>query len=298
MMPFTTITADSSGNLYLGGGFSSKLFMLYSNPESGGTSQTLENNRINCEADASGCEPDGFIAKYDKDGLLLWSFDFGSPNEDYVNDLVITPEDTIYVTGGFSNTVNFDPAQSALPLIAGGKDIFVAKYDPSGAHIWSFNIGSTANNLEEEGYAIDLDDLGNLYVTGYFTGENVDFNPVSNGPNIVLDAGTTQSEQSIFVAKYGPSSQLIWAYDIANAEANRINAGLDLEVIGSRLLIGGRFSGGAITNFSPVGNASGQNLIATSDSDGFVAEYSLDFDFQWAQSIPLDGEVTHVDGWT
>ena len=47
----------------------------------------------------------------------------------------------------------------------GDKDIFVAKYNSSGAYQWAFNIGGSKDGA---GYGIALDASSNVYVTGNF----------------------------------------------------------------------------------------------------------------------------------
>jgi hypothetical protein len=69
-------------------------------------------------------------------------------------------------------------------------DIFVAKYDAEGTHLWSRAFGSSAPG--EQGWGASADGFGNVFITGEFNGI-VDFGggPI---PNQSLD---------VFLAKYG-----------------------------------------------------------------------------------------------
>src|SRR5437868_688427 len=57
--------------------------------------------------------------------------------------------------------------------ILSGHDITTVKYDPTGRLIWARSYNGTGNSTDEA-YAITLDNLGNIYVTGSTTGTNTD----------------------------------------------------------------------------------------------------------------------------
>jgi hypothetical protein len=84
---------------------------------------------------------DVFIAKYDRDGALLWATRAGgSSNEDIDGGLGIatTPSGESYVTGRFAGPAVFgqgEPNETTLTA-AGRYKIFVAKYDRDGALLW------------------------------------------------------------------------------------------------------------------------------------------------------------------
>jgi len=46
---------------------------------------------------------------------------------------------------------------------SGGRDAFVVKLSPSGAHLWSTYLGGTGS---DNGYGLAVDSTGNCYVTG------------------------------------------------------------------------------------------------------------------------------------
>jgi hypothetical protein len=92
----------------------------------------------------------------------------------------------VIVTGFFEGAADFG---GDTLICAGGEDIFVAKYDASGAHQWSQRLGSTAG---DQGLAVAVDGSGDVIVTGRFEG-TVDF-----GGGDLTSAGGSD----IFVAKY------------------------------------------------------------------------------------------------
>ncbi len=64
----------------------------------------------------------------------LWSQHFGSTSSDYGESVATDASGNVFVTGRFFGTVDF--GGGAL-VSAGNTDIFVAKYSPTGTHLWS-----------------------------------------------------------------------------------------------------------------------------------------------------------------
>lgn len=101
---------------------------------------------------------DGFVAKFDANGTLVWLTFLGGAGLDNATALASDGQD-IYVAGS-SN------ASWGNPVVAhhGGQDAFVAALDPaSGALQWNSFTGTSAN---EEAFDIDVDS-DDIYVTGY-----------------------------------------------------------------------------------------------------------------------------------
>ena len=94
----------------------------------------------------------------------------------------------VVITGLFGDTVDFGggPLTSASHF-----DVFVAKYDGSGNHLWSKRFG---DSLYEIGDSVATDASGNVVITGRFEG-SVDF-----GGGLLTSAGYSD----IFLAKYAP----------------------------------------------------------------------------------------------
>jgi len=132
-----------------------------------------------------------FLVKYNASGVHQWSQRFGSTDSDVGFGVVTDGVGSVFVTGFFRGTVNF--GGGAL-VSAGNEDIYLAKYDAGGAHLWSKAFGSSNGEI---GHAVAMDPLGNVLFTGYFN-QTVDF----GGGNLV-SAGSDE----IVVARYAPYSQ-------------------------------------------------------------------------------------------
>ena len=218
---------------------------------------------------------DILIAKFDEGLTNIWAHTIGGASIDFGSGIAVDNSGNLYITGEFQGTANFDPSGSgtAKTLTAPGSngDIFIAKYNPDGELIWAHNIGG---NFADAGYALEIDQSNNIYVTGTFNG-SVDFDP---GPGTT----TIQSNptvKSVFIAKYTSAGNLVWAKSIIGAETAS-----DLSINSSGDI--------AITGYFQVNNSDfdpgpGEALLPYTDNlpDGYVAVYDNSGNYKWAKSI-------------
>jgi hypothetical protein len=212
---------------------------------------------------------DAFVAKYDASGAYLWAFSLGDAGSDLGYSMAVDGSDNVLVTGRFRGSPDFDPGPGTANLSsAGGSDIFVAKYDVSGAYQWAFNIGDAGFG---SGYAITVDDSDNVLVAGNFAG-TADFDPGPGTANL-----SSAGNQDLFVAKYSPAGAYQWAFGMGGVFNNdRVEA---ISVDGSNsILVTGIFGG--TVDFDP--GAGMANLSALGFTDGFVAKYDALGTYQWA----------------
>ena len=112
---------------------------------------------------------DGFVAKYDPSGTLLWAHRFGGNLDERVTDLAVDGSGNVYVGGGFEGSASFDPAGVGTVINSlGGEDGFVACFGPDGTPAWVRRFGGFG--LDEVS-ALTTDPAGNLYASGAFTGQ-------------------------------------------------------------------------------------------------------------------------------
>ena len=138
-----------------------------------------------------------FLAKFDGNGNNLWSKSFGGSNWDEALSVSVDSLGNVYITGNFcSSTIDF--GGGALTNAGGScvgypcPDIFLAKFDSNGNHIWSksFGVGEW-----DKSNSVSVDSLGNVYGIGYFYGSSIDF-----GGCPLSSAG----RQDIYLIKYAP----------------------------------------------------------------------------------------------
>jgi hypothetical protein len=105
------------------------------------------------------------LASYDSSGTLTWVKRFGGPGEDAAGEIALDKWSNIYLTGTFSNTASF--IDSSITS-AGGKDAFVAKFDPVGTLLWIKGFGGTG---DDEGQGMSINNDGSIInLSGDFTG--------------------------------------------------------------------------------------------------------------------------------
>ncbi len=189
----------------------------------------------------------------------------GSTGFDQVVDIVADPDGSVYVTGTFSGSVDFDPGTGTTFLTSLGlADIFLAKYSATGALVWADRIGGTASDTVT---ALARDAAGSLYLAGGFEG-TADFDP---GPG--TQALTSLGGADGFVAKFTSGGALTWARryggtsfdqasDVAVDGAGNVYAAgvfqgtADLEpTIGGQIVSNGNVPDGFLLSLDPAGAA-------------------------------------------
>jgi len=70
---------------------------------------------------------------------LIWAKQFGGTGDDYARGIDIDASGNIYVSGVFSNSIDFD---GLILTAAGSSDIFLIKMDSNGNIIWGKKIHS------------------------------------------------------------------------------------------------------------------------------------------------------------
>ena len=273
------IAVDDSGNVYVTGVISIYSATVDFNPGSG-----LNNLSSNGSDDI-------FLAKYDSLGNYIWAFNIGGAGEESSNAIAIDAlSGNIYVTGYInSDNVDFNPGVGTNMLSStNGGCIFLAKYNASGSHLWSFNIGGKSPYIGyNEGNSIAIDGLGTIFITGKFVGPNgVDFDPGTGTKKLIGHIGGDGDYPDIFIAKYSSSGNYVWA----------INMGADYVISGGIYASSGRslvldsFDNIYITGYIR-GNVdfdpgTGVNKINTNGQyEKYVAKYDSSGNYLWAFSI-------------
>ncbi len=123
---------------------------------------------------------DVFISKLSPDGsYMLYSTYIGGSFDDYGRAIAIDSNNFMYITG-YTSSADFPTTFGSYdPIFNGGTDVFVCKISPDGSNLtYSTFIGGSEvtaffepdefgwANAPEEGYALELDDQNNVYVTG------------------------------------------------------------------------------------------------------------------------------------
>lgn len=157
----TSMTVDSSG-LYAIGEFDETADF----DPGVGTSNLVSNGQL-----------DAFALKLDLDGAFQWVKNFGAGGNDSAKSLAVDSSG-VYVTGGFSGTVNFNSSGSANLSTPDVNTVngYLVKLDGNGAYQWAHKVGGLGS-----GVALDTS-ASYVHITGHFSGTN-DFDPGAGTQN-------------------------------------------------------------------------------------------------------------------
>ncbi|MFH2095108.1 MAG: HYR domain-containing protein, partial [Bacteroidota bacterium] len=147
---------------------------------------------------------DGFVAKYDFNGNIIWSFNVGGIYDDEITGITIDPTGRIYVTGYIQGTASFYGNVAGNPgntsMIYGGQDIFIASYLPTGALQWFRICGGPS---DDQGLDICCNGT-QIYATGFFTS-----NATFSGINTMVP----YNMRNIYVFSLNISGIPLWMLD-------------------------------------------------------------------------------------
>ena len=220
---------------------------------------------------------DGFLAKYNPNGQLLWTVIVGgSTSDDRGLAIAVDDDGYSYVTGAFGGTAHY--GSSTLVSGNGGQDCFVVKFDPNGHAIWARKGGG---NGDDRGRGISLDGQGHLFVSGSFNGF-ADF----SGTRITDANGV----ESAFLTSYDTSGNFRWALPFRNCCGTTKSYGVSNDGTGNSYVTG---------YFESTLEADGQSLTSQGGWDMFVCKVNTTGHVSWIKrgggNYEDFGEGCHFD---
>jgi hypothetical protein len=131
---------------------------------------------------------DAFLVKLSgATGNQAWARSFGSTSQDIATGVAVDGSGNVVVSGYYAGAVDF--GGGALTSVA--IDVFVAKYDSAGSHLWSRRFGGTDIQMSD---AVAAAPSGDVTVAGFFNA-GIDF-----GTGLMTSLGGFDA----FVAGIGP----------------------------------------------------------------------------------------------
>lgn len=206
---------------------------------------------------------------------VAWAESFGGINDESAKGMVTDSAGNIYVTGTFNSTIDFDPGPAIYPVSPlSSTDIFVCKFNSEGNFIWMRRIGATNEEICE---SMCIDQAGNLYITGFFSGVS-DFDP--SAASYTMSAS---GYYDAFVCKLDANGNFLWARQI-NGPDNEYGYAVAADESGN-IYFTGYFSGTA--DFDP--GAGTYTLTASGGNDVFICKLNNAGNFLWAKRIGQTG---------
>lgn len=229
---------------------------------------------------------DIFLQKLDPQGNFLWAKSIGGA--DYENGKYVTTDEfnNVYLTGVFKDSVDFNPNTGTHYLVSEGLfDVFVLKLDSSGAFGWAKSFGGPAG---DEGNALTVDSVGNVYTTGKMLSHNVDLDP-GVGTHYI---GGSNIGYMTFIQKLDAQGNFIWGKSI-EGHNSIIGMSIQLDKKGN-LCTAGSFYNHDSVDFNP--NAGTHYLTTTGlwGYDIFIQCLNPQGDFLWADHVGVNCNSTHA----
>ncbi|GAA4937802.1 hypothetical protein GCM10023314_07990 [Algibacter agarivorans] len=233
------ISTDVSGNIFITGGFN-----LTVDFDHGPGIQNLTSNGSD----------DIFILKLNSNGDFLWVKSVGGTANDQGRAIVTDTSGNIYLTGYYQGEVDFNPGAGVFTLnYDNGDEAFILKLDANGDFLWANEI---TDPKFAQGYAIQIDILGNVLVTG------------------TLSAGSVT-----FIKKLDENGNTLW-YKTVNGESTNKGYSIITDT-SSNVYVTGVYQ--LTTDFDP--SAGIFNLTSLGYTDIFILKLNSNGDFLWVKSM-------------
>lgn len=234
------ISIDANGNTYTTGYFTSSV-----------TFGTITLN-------SSGVT-DIFLSKTDSLGQYQWAVKAGGSGLERALSIKTDATGNSYITGYYFGTATFG---SQTIVSSGLQDLFIAKYDNAGILQWVKSAGGSNADI---GNGINIDNAGNVLVTGEFKG-------IANFGNFSLTS--INNSIDIFTTKLDANGTFLWA---KKGSANLTDRGLDIACdAAGNVYITGQFSDTITFDQTHINNL--YNAI-------FLVKYNSSGQEQWFRKI-------------
>jgi len=237
---------------------------------------------------------DVFIAKFNPSGTeLLYSTYLGGTLPDAAYSIALDRFNNAYITGR-TQSANFPTKDALQDTLKGQQDAFVAKFNFEGTLVYSTYLGGEppepGDRDEETAYGIAVDQLQNVYITGFTTSAGF---PVVNA----IQSNFGGVEDAFITKINAAGSALVYSTFLGGDRAEEAR-GIAVDVLGNAHVTGYTFSlnfptfnalqpeyGGNVDAFIVKLNATGTELI-----------YSTFLGGNGAENTGLVSDITPVGG--
>lgn len=138
-------------------------------------------------------DEDCYIAKYDNNGNLLWSKQFGSSQQDIISSAAVDSSNNLIVVGDTNGNLFGTQGGGSGSAVSDG-DAFVAKFSPTGSMIWSKQFGTPQVDFAN---GVAIDSQNNIYVVGDTDGG-------------LFGTHTDDDRSDVFLVKYDTNGNQTW----------------------------------------------------------------------------------------
>lgn len=205
---------------------------------------------------------DVFVVKLDEQGAVAWQHLYSARMEQYARAAAVDADGNIVIIGTYGRAIDF--GGGPIPLL-GGTDVFLAKFDTDGNHLWSRGIGKAGVQV---GLALTIRD-DRIAMSCRLTSGSITFDDTD-----IVNRGETD----IVAAVFDGDGTYLWsrhAFSTLSEEA--VDVALDPN--------GNAFLCGQMTRSLDLG---GELLVSpqTATRNGFVASYDSLGAHRWSYHLP------------
>jgi hypothetical protein len=191
-----------------------------------------------------------------------WANKIGSTSAEYILASTTDIFGNLYVVGNFSSTINIS---GNVISSVGNLDLFLAKYNTNGTLLWLKGAGS---GFVDEGQSVSVDNTGNVYVAGHFSGSSIQF-----GGTILTNAGGNNGD--MYIAKYDANGNNVWAKRAGGSLYDEYNSSV-IDNVGNIYVVGTYVSPTVIFGNDTLINLTGNSIMA-------VVKYDANGNLIWAK---------------
>ena len=203
---------------------------------------------------------DAYAAKLDTNGNFLWSKRFGDVAGQTAVAVAVDGSGSMVFTGTLNGAADFG---GGLLTSAGIGDVFVAKLDAAGNHVWSKRFGDAADQI---GTGIAVNAANDVIVTGYLAGGTLSF----GGQNLVNQGGN-----DAFLVQFDPAGNHLWSR-LGGGPGNQSGLGVAVDPAGNVVMTG---------LLSSTADFGGGVLTSGGGADIFVAKYDSAGNHLWSKGF-------------
>ena len=274
-----SIGVDSLGFIYGSG---------YFNNQATFGNITLTNSPLS----TSGNNKENFVFKMDSTGNVLWAIAGGDLSggccDDRALGMHVTPGGDVFITGTFWSSYNIGPLS-----VAGGQqnnhdNSLLAKIDQNGNPVWVIGFGGDNTSggcpypiydADDHSYDVKVDADGFIYVTGFFSGYDADFDNFT----ITNPEWGNDCQPMGYIGKLDPNGNWLWVdkFDgIKDQRGSRDNR-LAIDNFSNIYVVGGFQNRGP----NQVGTYGPYTITSNGEWDAFVFKMDKDGNWLWAEGF-------------
>lgn len=184
---------------------------------------------------------DGFLARYDREGTVLWAVAIGGTEPDDLRGVASDEAGNVYVLGTIHGPVDVDRDGRVDVAPSSESALLLASFTPQGRLLWAHaSAGSAAARAMTVASGLE----GEIYISGFYRAGTVDLDadgepegPEAGGSGTV----TPESDLNAFFARFDTAGEMHWSRFVSGPGTQIVGT---LAIAGNGdLIVGGSYTG-------------------------------------------------------